>query len=314
MRRALVTGCAGFVGSHLSEELLRQDWSVTGVDSFAPTYETAHRRRMVDVLSRSPGFRFTEGDLVDMELTPFVEDADVVFHLAARPGVRASWGDFGSSVQANIFATQRLLDALRLRPEVRLVFASSSSVYGDAGSYPTGEDTPLRPISPYGVSKASGESLVGAYVGQFGVRAAMLRYFTVFGPRQRSDMAFHRWIRAVLEGRPLLLYGDGTAIRDFTYVTDVVDATIRAADLDEPFTILNVAGGSPATLLEVFDLLGEITGREVTVDKHDTAKGDPRRTGGDTDRIRAFLGWEPHWTLRDGLQAQVAWMEAHPKD
>ena len=314
MTRALITGCAGFIGSHLAEELLRRDWAVAGIDNFTPTYETVPRRHIVESLSRSARFRFTEGDLGEMELTQHIEDADVVFHLAARPGVRASWGDFGNSARANIFATQRLLEALTLRPELPLVFASSSSVYGEAISHPTSEDTPLRPISPYGVTKAAGEALVGAYVGQFGLHAAILRYFTVYGPRQRSDMAFHRWIRAALEGHSLLLYGDGSAIRDFTYVGDVVEATIRSAGIEEQFTILNVAGGSPASIQEVFDLIQEITGAELQVDRQEPAKGDPHATGGDTRRIQELLGWDPAWSLRRGLEAQVAWMEAHPKD
>ena len=171
MPRALITGCAGFIGSHLAEELLRREWAVTGIDNFTPTYETVPRRHIVESLSQLSGFRFTEGDLAEMELTQHIEDADAIFHLAARPGVRASWGDFGNSVRANMLATQRLLEAATLRPELPLVFASSSSVYGEAISHPTSEDTPLRPISPYGVTKAAGEDLVGAYVGQFGLHA-----------------------------------------------------------------------------------------------------------------------------------------------
>ena len=312
MKRALVTGCAGFIGSHLSEALLGNGWAVSGVDSFAPTYETAPRRRAVDLISQSSHFRFTEGDLGQMELSPFIEDTDVIFHLAARPGVRASWSDFAGSVQANIFALQRLLDALKARPEVPLVFASSSSVYGQANEYPTPEDTRLRPISPYGVTKTTGEALVGAYATQFGINAVMLRYFTVYGPRQRSDMAFHRWISAAIEQRPLLLYGDGSAIRDFTFVSDVVEATVAASTAPDGLHILNVAGGSPATLMDVFTHIKRNLDCTLEIDQKPKAKGDPHRTGGDTTRIRDLLGWAPKVSLEEGLAAQVDWMRKHP--
>lgn len=314
MRRALVTGCAGFIGSHLTEKLLSHGWTVAGVDSFAPTYETEPRRRVVGEISQSPHFRFTEGDIGQMELGGLVEDADVVFHLAARPGVRASWGDFNSSVQANIFALQRVLDALRNQPSVPLVFASSSSVYGKPNRYPTKESSQLRPISPYGVTKATGEALVGAYASQFGIRAVMLRYFTVYGPRQRSDMAFHRWISAAMEGRPLPLYGDGTAVRDFTYVADVVDATMAAAEVVDGCQAFNVAGGSPASIQEVLALISELLSTRFEIEQQPRAKGDPDRTGGDTSRISAEYGWRPNTALRDGIAAQIEWMRSHPRE
>jgi len=314
MERALITGCAGFIGSHLTETLLDRGWAVTGIDSFAPTYETAQRRHRVEAMTKSRHFRFTEGNLSEMELAPFIEEADVVYHLAARPGVRASWGDFGSAVDANIFALQRLLDALIQRPELRLIFVSSSSVYGQADEYPTPEDVQLRPISPYGVTKAAGEALVGAYASQFGINAAMLRYFTVYGPRQRSDMAFHRWIRAAMEGRSLLLYGDGTAIRDFTYVSDVVEATTAASSGPAGLHAYNIAGGSPATLLEVFDLISEILGVSLKIQRQSGERGDPHRTGGDTALIRDQLGWEPRVSLKEGLTAQVEWMKSTQDD
>lgn len=307
--RAVVTGCAGFIGSHLTERLLDSGWSVLGIDCFAPTYDTASRRSLTASMSRESSFEFVEGDVNDMDLVPPIAEADVVFHLAARPGVRASWVDFDNASRANVLATQRVADAVSKHPGTRLVFASSSSVYGRASTFPTPEETPLAPISPYGVTKATGEALIGAYVSQFGIDAVSLRYFTVYGPRQRSDMAFTRWIRAGLRDTPLPIYGDGTAIRDFTFVEDVVDATIAASSMTASgHHILNVAGGSPATVNEVLGIISDLLNIPVRFDNLPTAKGDPDRTGGSTDRLVAMTGWEAKWTLVDGLAAQIEWL------
>ena len=232
----------------------------------------------------------------------------MVFHLAARPGVRASWSNFAQVSNANIRATQRVLDALSRHPRTRLVFSSSSSVYGQALDYPVSEDRPLSPISPYGVTKAACEALVTAYTSQYGLKASSLRYFTVYGPRQRSDMAFAKWIRSAFLGEPVRVFGDGTAIRDFTYVDDVVAATLLAAgSKSSGHQIYNVAGGSPVSLLEVLELLRELTSREIDVIQEEVAPGDPTRTGGDTSRIEHDLGWKASWALRDGLKAQITW-------
>lgn len=307
--RAVVTGCAGFIGSHLSERLLELGWSVVGIDSIAPTYDTMGRRARLDVLAADPNFEFIEGNLNHIDLSHHVAEADTVFHLAARPGVRASWRDFAEASDANILGTQRVLDSLSISPTTRLVFASSSSVYGQAEEFPVHEDRQLLPISPYGVTKAACEALLSAYASQFEVNVTSLRYFTVYGPRQRNDMAFTRWIRSALGGAPIRVYGDGRAIRDFTYVADVVEATIAAAMKDEPgHHIYNVAGGNPASLLEVFDLLRELTGQELNLVHEERALGDPLRTGGDTSRIEAALGWKATTDLRDGLAAQVDWI------
>ncbi|HEX9848036.1 MAG TPA: NAD-dependent epimerase/dehydratase family protein [Acidimicrobiia bacterium] len=309
MSRAVVTGCAGFIGSHLTERLLSDGWSVIGIDCLAPTYDTTRRRQLVDRISNDRDFEFIEGNINGVDLRPLLEGADVVFHLAARPGVRASWGDFRQASEANILATQRVLDALIDNPGARLVFASSSSVYGRAESFPTKEDTPLAPISPYGVTKAACEALVGAYAAQADLNVASLRYFTVYGPRQRSDMAFTKWIGHALRSRPLHVYGDGSAIRDFTYVDDVVEATIACAicEIDGHETF-NVAGGSPARLTEVLGLLEELVGTSIKVEYVDRERGDPPRTGGDTSKLFASTGWTPTWTLEKGLAVQVAWL------
>jgi nucleoside-diphosphate-sugar epimerase len=280
-----------------------------GIDCLSPTYDTTRRRRVLEQISADGDFEFIEGDIVQVDPRPLLEGADVVFHLAARPGVRASWSDFRHASDANILATQRLLDALVDRAGIRLVFASSSSVYGSAESFPTYEDTPLAPISPYGVTKAACEALVGAYAAQTGLDVASLRYFTVYGPRQRSDMAFTKWISHAFRSEPLPIYGDGSTIRDFTYVEDVVNATIACASSEisghEPF---NVAGGSPATLNEVLEILTELVGAPIKVEYADRERGDPDRTGGDTTKIFNATGWRPAWNLADGLAAQVAWL------
>jgi UDP-glucuronate 4-epimerase len=306
--RAVVTGCAGFIGSHLSERLLEDGWAISGIDSLAPTYDTTGRRARVTDLAAHRGFEFVEGDLNRIDLSHIVAEADVVFHLAARPGVRASWRDFATASDANILATQRVLDALAEHPTTTMVFASSSSVYGQVETFPVTEDRPLTPISPYGVTKASCEALVTAYTSQFDLTVTSLRYFTVYGPRQRSDMAFTRWIRSAYLGEPIRVYGDGKAIRDFTYVGDVVSATLLAAgEAPSGHRIYNVAGGNPVSLNDVFELLTELTGRELDIRHEQAALGDPKRTGGDTTRIEEELGWRSTTSLRDGLGAQVEW-------
>lgn len=306
--RALVTGCSGFIGSHLSERLLDAEWSVVGIDSLSPTYDTIGRRRNLEAIASRPGFEFIEGDLNRIDLGHHTAEVDVVFHLAARPGVRASWRDFAQASDANILATQRVLDSLAETERARLVFASSSSVYGQAERFPVPEEVQLAPISPYGVTKAACEALLSAYTSQYALTVTSLRYFTVYGPRQRSDMAFTRWIGAALRGDPIRVYGDGRAIRDFTYVDDVVEATIKSArEVDTGHHVYNVAGGDPATLLEVFDLISELTGRELDLVHEERALGDPLRTGGDTTRIEDDLGWKATTPLREGLAAQVDW-------
>lgn len=305
--RAVVTGCAGFIGSHLTERLLADGVSVTGIDGFAPTYDTSRRRAFVERLGTAAGFEFVEGNILEVDMRPFVATADAVFHLAARPGVRASWTDFASVTATNVLGTQRVLDAM-VDSAARLVFASSSSVYGACDIFPTPEDAPLSPISPYGVTKAACEALIGAYSSQFGVPAVSLRYFTVYGPRQRSDMAFHRWIAACLRGEPLPLFGDGSAVRDFTYVEDAVAATVQAANVTQKgHVILNVAGGSAVSVAEVLQRLETTLGRPIDIDRSSRAKGDPDRTQGDTTRARELLGWRPRHDLEEGLERQVAW-------
>lgn len=306
--KAVVTGCAGFIGSHLVDRLLEEGSTVLGIDSLAPTYDSVGRRLQVQRLSTSQGFEFIEGDINRIDLTELVADADVLFHLAARPGVRASWRDFATASDANILATQKVLDSIAANPDTLLIFSSSSSVYGSADEFPVPETRPLAPISPYGVTKASCEALLSAYASQYDVSLTSLRYFTVYGPRQRSDMAFTRWIRFALQERPLPIYGDGTAIRDFTYVDDVVDATMKAARSSTTgHRIYNVAGGGPVSVNDVIGVLGDLLGRELEVHHTRPARGDPLRTGGDISLIERELAWHPRTPIEEGLFKQVEW-------
>jgi nucleoside-diphosphate-sugar epimerase len=309
--RAVVTGCAGFIGSHLTERLLAEGSRVVGIDCLSPTYDTSRRRAVMADLAGEPAFEFIEGDINDVDLIPHVADADVVFHLSARPGVRASWDDFANVSRANVLGTQRVLDAVARHPATRLIFASSSSVYGRAETYPTVETAVPSPISPYGVTKASCEALLGAYSSQAGLDVVSLRYFTVYGPRQRSDMAFTKWIRAALQGEPLPIYGDGSAVREFTYVADVVDATLGLARAETSgHEVVNVAGGTPVSVNDALGIIEGLVDRPLRLEHLPKAKGDPDRTGGSTVRINDLIGWSPRWTLGDGLAAQVEWVRS----
>ena len=309
--KALVTGAAGFIGSHLTSALAAAGHEVVALDVFTDYYDVALKEANVE----ASGVDVRRVDLRSDDIGDLVADADVVFHLAAQPGVRLSWAEGFAIYDAhNVLALQRVLEAVagagRARDGhgPRLVFASSSSVYGNADRYPCSEGDAPHPHSPYGVTKLAGEHLCAAYAENFGVQSVALRYFTVYGPRQRPDMAFNRMCTAVLAGTPFPLYGDGSQVRDFTYVGDVVAATIAAGTADVPLTsIVNVAGGSSTSMKEVFDLVGQLAGRELLIDQRPPQPGDVRRTGGDTTRARELLGWQPAVRLEDGLAAQLAW-------
>jgi nucleoside-diphosphate-sugar epimerase len=306
--RALVTGAAGFIGSHLVERLLADGWSVVALDALSDYYDQDQKRRNLEAFADAAACRIVLEDLRTCDLDALLDGVDVVFHQAGQPGVRASWERFGSYVEHNVLATERLLQACVDRPLARFVYASSSSVYGDAETYPTTEDALPRPRSPYGVTKLAAEHLCGVFAANHGVPTVSLRYFTVFGPRQRPDMAMHRMIECALEGTVFPLYGDGSAIRDFTYVDDVVDANLAAASADVPAgTVLNVSGGTDASMRQVIDTVERLVGREVALDIQPAAAGDVRRTGGSPERAKALLGWSPRVGLEDGLAAQVDW-------
>jgi nucleoside-diphosphate-sugar epimerase len=306
---ALVTGVAGFIGSHLAEALLDRGEQVRGVDAFTPYYDVQAKLGNLDRLLGRDGMQFVQGDLCELDLEPLLDDVDVVYHLAGQPGVRLSWAaGFPAYVRANVDATQRLLEAVRGRPLRKLVYSSSSSVYGNAETYPTTERTVPAPHSPYGVTKLAAEHLCCLYAANWGVPTIALRYFTVYGPRQRPDMAFSRFIDAATHDMPVPLFGTGAQVRDFTYVGDVVRANLCAADAAcPPGTVVNVAGGSAVTVRDVLDLLGAIVGRPVPVVGLPEQPGDVMRTGGSTELARELLGWRPAVDLRTGLECQVAW-------
>ena len=307
-RQYLVTGAAGFIGSHLSERLLADGHRVRGVDRFSPYYDRSVKESNLADCLASDRFELVESDLAEADIMGLLREVDGVFHLAAQPGVRASWGDgFGGYVHDNIVATQRLFEALRHYP-VPTVFASSSSVYGDARSLPVAEEaTDLRPVSPYGLTKLTVEHLARIYVIQHGIHAVGLRYFTVYGPRQRPDMAFTRFVTSTLEGRPLRLLGDGTQSRDFTFVEDAVDATVRA--MAKPAGhVYNIGGGEPTTLNAVFEILGELVDQPLKIVREAVAIGDVGHTWADTTKARKELGWTPRTTLQAGLASQLEWV------
>jgi len=308
--RALVTGAAGFVGSHLAEALLARGDTVVGVDCFTPYYDRATKEQNLVMARAQERFELVEADLRACDVEALLADVDVVFHQAAQAGVRLSWSDgFADYAGHNVLATQRLLEAVqRARPAARVVYASSSSVYGNQDRYPTVETDLPKPFSPYGVTKLAAEHLCGLYAENWGLHTVSLRYFTVFGPRQRPDMSIHRLCQAAVDGSSFPRYGDGTQIREFTYVGDIVAGNLAAADRDvAPGTYLNLAGGAEMTLNDLIVLVGDVAGAPVAVEPAAKQAGDSFRNGGAIDRARALLGWEPKVSLRDGIAAQIAW-------
>ena len=307
-KRVVVTGAAGFIGSHLCERLLAGGHEVVGIDSFTDYYDRALKERNLEQARAHLSFALEELDLVDGDLRGPLAGARVVFHLAGQPGVRPSWGsDFDRYVRDNVLATQRLLEALKQLDVERLVFAGSSSVYGDAEVFPTKESTLPRPVSPYGMTKLAAEHLTMVYLRNFGIPAVSLRYFTVYGPRQRPDMGFSRFMQALLDDQEIEIFGDGEQTREFTYVSDAVEGTVKAATADVAGQILNIGGGSRVTVNRVLDTLEDIS-RIKTRRRHlPAAPGDPRHTGASINLARERLGWEPRVALRDGLAKQWEW-------
>ncbi len=329
---SIVTGAAGFIGSRL----VALGHDVVGIDCFTPYYDPAIKRRNVAALLASPRFRLVDADLAAADLAPLLDGADYVFHQAAQAGVRASWGDsFATYTHHNVLATQRLLEALKDRPLRKLVYASSSSVYGDAplpmretarplrklvyaSSSSVYGDAPLpmretarpQPISPYGVTKLAAEHLCHLYHVNYGLPTVALRYFTVYGPRQRPDMGIHKFIRAIAAGETVSVYGDGTQSRDFTYVGDIVQANILAAQAPATGAVVNIGGGSRIVLHDLLALIQEIVGRRMHLAHLGGQKGDVGHTGADCTQARRVLGFAPSVDLTEGLRRQVAWQLA----
>ena len=307
----VVTGAAGFIGSHLCEELLAGGNQVTGVDAFIPYYPVAAKERNLAGPSARSDFHFHKLDLRHDELDAAVAGAEVIFHLAAMPGLVRSWSDFDGYWTCNVQATQRLLEAVRraagrLR---RLVYVSTSSVYG---RFASGDETlPTKPVSPYGVTKLAGENLCRAYGEAYGLPVVALRYFSVYGPRQRPDMGYHRFIRAMLRQEPITVYGDGQQVRGNTYVSDCVAATVAAAAA-HPGEVYNVGGGEAATVWDIIRKLEALAGRRAVVKQEAARAGDQRYTFADTAKLRSHLDWQPKVGLDDGLARQWAWQQAEP--
>ncbi len=309
--KALVTGTAGFIGSHLSDALLDRGAEVVGIDCFTDYYAREIKERNLAPLLARPAFRFVDAALQTVDMDALLDGVTHVFHLAAQAGVRKSWGDdFRVYTTNNVDATQRLLEALAGRQIERVVYASSSSIYGDLVDLPMREDALPQPVSPYGVTKLAAEQLCYLYFANYGVPTVSLRYFTVYGPRQRPDMGFHRFLRAALTGQPLTLYGDGEQTRDFTFVRDIVAATLAAGDRGRPGAVYNIGGGSRVSIRHVFDLVARVTGRTLDIRREPAQKGDMRDTYADTTRARHDLGFAPGTTLEAGLAAETDWLSA----
>ena len=309
--RVVVTGAAGFIGSHLSERLLSDGHEVVGIDSFSDYYDRGLKEKNLALARTNRNFALEEVDLVDGDLRGALAGAKVVFHLAGQPAVRPSWGShFDRYVRDNILATQRLLEALRETKVDRFVFAGSSSVYGNAEVFPTRETTLPRPISPYGMTKLAAEHLAMVYMRNFEIPVVSLRYFTVYGPRQRPDMAFSRFMQALVNKEEIEVFGDGEQTREFTFISDAVDGTVKAATADVAGQIINLGGGSRVTVNGVLETLEDISG--ITAQRRNlaAAPGDPRHTGASINLARERLGWEPRVSLREGLTAQWHWFQA----
>ena len=309
MSRYIVTGCAGFVGSHLTEALVSAGDYVLGVDAFSDYYDPKLKRTNLADALQSDVFTLVEGDLLELPIERLFAGADGVFHLAAQPGVRGSWGAaFTTYVRDNILASQRVFE-VAARIGVRCVWTSSSSIYGNAEGYPTREDARPEPISPYGVTKLACEHLAQAHRSAFALDHVALRYFTVYGPRQRPDMAFTRLLAALVVRKQFHVFGTGEQSRDVTYVADAVSATIAAMNAAPAGAVYNVGGGTETTLNDVIAVAEELTGRRLDTRYESAVEGDVKRTSADTTLIREQLEWHPRVELRDGLKAQLGWLE-----
>lgn len=309
--RCLVTGAAGFVGSHLAERLLREGHEVVGIDCFVSYYPRWMKEKNIAGLLDHPRFHFLARDLLQCDLPELLgQGIEYVFHQAAQAGVRASWGEeFADYTTLNILATQRLLEAAKTHPLRKFVYASSSSVYGDVTALPMREDALPKPLSPYGVSKLAAEHLCYLYWKNFGVPTLALRYFTVYGPRQRPDMAFHRFLHAMQEERTISVYGDGEQTRDFTFVEDVVAANLLALEASAAGEVFNIGGGTTITLLDAIGVCEEVVGKRAILKIQSVEKGDVRQTLADVTRAKQYLGYQPRVRLREGLEAEWGWVQ-----
>jgi nucleoside-diphosphate-sugar epimerase len=310
--RSLVTGVAGFVGSSLAERLVREGHEVIGVDCFTDYYARSIKEENLKGLLKEEQFTFFEADVLWVNLGEFLNGVDYVFHQAAQAGVRSSWGDeFNVYTSNNVLATQRLLEACKGLEIKRFIYASSSSVYGDSEELPLREQSFLKPVSPYGVTKLAGEYLCYSYWKNFDIPVVSLRYFTVYGPRQRPDMAFHRFIKAMLNDGNIEIYGDGEQTRDFTFISDAIEGNMLAMKSDAAGEVFNIGGGSRVSVNEVLEGIQKISGKAARIVYRDIQKGDVRHTLADTSKARKHLGYVPKIDLNTGLTEQWKWLKGN---
>lgn len=306
----LITGVAGFVGSHLAERLLEEGFDLIGIDSFLDYYPKEIKENNLRRVIENPKFKFIEANLLGLNLKEIFEQVEAVFHQAAIPGVRASWGkDFSQYVENNIQATQVLLEACKDVKIKKFIYASSSSVYGDADELPIKETSPTQPVSPYGVSKLAGEHLTSLYFKGYGIPTVSLRYFTVYGPRQRPDMGFHKFISAVLLGREIDIYGTGEQTRDFTFIGDAVEANLQAFFGGKEGQVYNVGGGSRIKLIETIRIIEEISGKRADLKYRDHQRGDSKHTYADVSKAKRDFGYSPEVNIYEGLKRHYEWLK-----
>lgn len=312
MQKVLVTGVGGFIGSHLTEALLDRGLEVLGIDQFNDYYDPALKRQNASAFGDRPNFTLIDGDIQTQDWETLLVGVDAIFHQAAQAGVRASWGaGFRDYTERNINATQILLEAAKSVSGLqRFVYASTSSVYGNAETMPTPETLCPQPVSPYGITKLAAERMGWLYHQNFDVPFTALRYFTVYGPRQRPDMAFHKFYKAALEDRAIPIYGDGQQTRDFTFVADAVAANLAAAEVPEAVgEVFNIGGGSRVVLMEVLATMEAIVGHPIRRDHQGRAMGDARHTAADVSKARKLLGYEPKVSLKEGLAREWDWVK-----
>jgi len=308
--KAIVTGCAGFIGSHLTERLLKEGFDVIGIDSFSDYYPRKLKEQNISGMQSNENFEFIEEDLLRVDIPDLLKDIDYIFHQSAQAGVRSSWGEsFKIYCDNNILATQKLLEGCKDTKVKKFVYGSSSSVYGDTESLPMKETDMPRPVSPYGVSKLAGEHLCYLYWKNYRVPTVSLRYFTVYGPRQRPDMAFHKFIKAIFNEDQIKIYGDGRQTRDFTYVLDIVNANMLAAKSDYRGEVFNIGGGTRITLMDAIKILEKIIGKKAILDYIEQQKGDVRDTYADITKAKKLLGYNPRVSIEEGLRQEVNWIK-----
>ena len=309
----IVTGVAGFIGSHLADALVSRGDRVIGIDHFNDYYDPALKHKNIAHLLAHPSFQLVEADIQQLDWAPLLPDVEVIYHQAAQAGVRASWGSgFRAYTERNINSTQVLLEAAKTAKHLkRLVFASTSSVYGNAETLPTYESTPPQPVSPYGITKLAAERLCWLYHHNFGVPVTALRYFTVYGPRQRPDMAFHKFFKAALTDQTISIYGDGQQTRDFTFVSDAIAANLAAATAPSAIgEVFNIGGGSRVVLADVLDTMEKVMDRPLRREHVGVAMGDARHTAADVSKAQRLLGYQPHVSLAEGLAQEWQWIKS----